>query len=77
MFGDYKVYDADDKLVEDRPDDAKGGSPWLAIDTFHAADFVAKIRSGDHFGVNAQIEKGHRSTLLCHLGNIAYRTRAR
>jgi predicted dehydrogenase len=74
MFGDYKVYNADDKLVEDRPDDAKGGSPWLAIDTFHAADFVAKIRSGDHFGVNAQIEKGHRSTLLCHLGNIAYRT---
>ena len=74
MFGDYKVYNADDKLVEDRPDDAKDGSPWLAIDTFHAADFVAKIRSGDHFGVNAQIDKGHRSTLLCHLGNIAYRT---
>ena len=74
MFGDYKVYNADDKLVEDRPDDAKGGRPWLAIDTYHAADFVAKIRSGDHFGVNAQIEKGHRSTLLCHLGNIAYRT---
>jgi len=74
MFGDYKVYNADDKLVEDRPDDAKGGNPWLAIDTFHAADFVAKIRSGDHFGVNAQIEKGHQSTLLCHLGNIAYRT---
>ena len=23
QFGDYKVYDADDKLVEDRPDDAK------------------------------------------------------
>jgi hypothetical protein len=23
-----------------------------AIDTFHAADFIAKIRSGDHFGVN-------------------------
>jgi predicted dehydrogenase len=74
MFGDYKVYNADDKLIEDRPDDAMGGSPWLAIDTFHAADFVAKIRSGDHFGLNAQIEKGHRSTLLCHLGNIAYRT---
>src|SRR3954447_26137177 len=35
---------------------------------------AGKLRSGDHFGVNAQIEKGHRSTLLCHLGNIAYRT---
>ena len=32
------------------------------------------IRRGDHFGLSAQIEKGHRSTLLCHLGNIAYRT---
>ena len=27
-----------------------------------------------HFGQSAQIEKGHRSTLHCHLGNNAYRT---
>ena len=74
LFGDYKIYDADDRLIEERPDDARGGNPWLAIDTFHTAQFIAAIRSGDHFGLNAQIEKGHRSTLLCHLGNIAYRT---
>jgi predicted dehydrogenase len=73
-FGDYKIYDADDRLIEKRPDDAGGGNPWLAIDTFHTAHFIAAIRSGDHFGLSAQIEKGHRSTLLCHLGNIAYRT---
>ena len=76
MFGDYKIYDADDKLVEDRRTTPAGGNPWLAIDTFHAAHFIAAIRSGDHFGLNAEIEKGHRSTLLCHLGNIAYRTAA-
>ena len=74
LFGDYKIYDADDKLVEERPDDAHGANPWLAVDTFHTAHFIAAIRSGDHFGLSAQIEKGHRSTLLCHLGNIAYRT---
>ena len=74
QFGDYKIYDADDKLIEERPDDAGGGNPWLAVDTFHTAHFVAAIRNDDFFGLSAQIEKGHRSTLLCHLGNIAYRT---
>jgi predicted dehydrogenase len=73
-FGDYKIYNADDRLIEKRPDDAAGRNPWLAVDTFHTAHFIAAIRSGDHFGLSAQIEKGHRSTLLCHLGNIAYRT---
>lgn len=74
QFGDYKLYDADDRLILERPDDAGGKNPWLAVDIFHTADFIAAIRSGDHFGLSAQIEKGHRSTLLCHLGNIAYRT---
>ena len=69
-----KIYDAGDRLIEERPDDAGGGNPWLAVDTFHTAHFIAAIRNGDHFGLSAQIEKGHRSTLLCHLGNIAYRT---
>lgn len=74
QFGDYKVYDADDKLIDERPDDAAGGNPWLVMDKFHTAHFIAAIRAGNHFDLSAQIEKGHRSTLLCHLGNIAYRT---
>jgi predicted dehydrogenase len=73
-FGDYKVYGADDRLIEERPDDSGGKNPWLAIDTFHTTNFIAAIRSGDPASLSAPIEEGHRSTLLCHLGNIAYRT---
>ena len=73
-FGDYKIYDADDRLIEQRPNDANGKNPWLAIDTIHTAQFIGAIRGGEHFNLSAQIEKGHRSTLLCHLGNISYRT---
>ena len=38
----------------------------------HLRNFLACVRSGDR--PNADIEEGHKSTLLCHLGNIAYRT---
>jgi predicted dehydrogenase len=38
----------------------------------HMANFAACIRDG---GLpNADVAEGHKSTLLCHLGNIAYRT---
>jgi predicted dehydrogenase len=38
----------------------------------HVRNFVASVR-GDA-KPNAEIEEGHKSTRLCHLGNIAYRT---
>jgi predicted dehydrogenase len=38
----------------------------------HVKNFIESIR-GDA-KPNAEIEIGHKSTLLCHLGNIAYRT---
>lgn len=41
-------------------------------DKDHFADFIGAVRDGHR--TTADIEIGHRSTLLCHLGNIAYRT---
>lgn len=41
-------------------------------DRDHFADFLQAVRTGRL--PNADIEKAHQSTLLCHLGNIAYRT---
>jgi predicted dehydrogenase len=38
----------------------------------HLRNFLDCIRSGRR--PNADIEEGHKSTRLCHLGNIAYRT---
>ena len=48
---------------------AKGGGGG---DAPHLLNFLDCIRTGRR--PNADIEEGHKSTLLCHLGNIAYRT---
>jgi len=42
------------------------------FDTAHVKDFVDCIRENKI--PNAEIEEGHKSTRLCHLGNIAHRT---
>jgi predicted dehydrogenase len=41
-------------------------------DSPHFANLLASIRNGTR--LNSEIEEGHKSTLLCHLGNIAHRT---
>jgi predicted dehydrogenase len=41
-------------------------------DEAHLANFVAAVRGEGP--LNSEIEEGHLSTLLCHLGNIAQRT---
>jgi hypothetical protein len=38
----------------------------------HLANFVAAVRSDS--ALNSPIPEAHKSTLLCHLGNIAHRT---
>ena len=43
-----------------------------AGDNPHFTNLFAAIRNGTR--LNSEIEEGHKSTLLCHLGNIAQRT---
>jgi predicted dehydrogenase len=61
--------------VYDRPKDrkpviaAQGNGPFP--DDEHFDNFLASIRSREK--PNADVEEGHRSTLLCQLANISYR----
>lgn len=40
----------------------------------HIENFISAVRANDPSMLNSDIEEGHKSTLLCHLGNIAHRT---
>jgi len=42
-------------------------------DTSHFKNFIDAIRSRKVSDLNADVEEGHRSTVLCHLSNISYR----
>ncbi len=55
--------------IRNRETDQQSGATG---DKDHLDNFLACIRSGEV--PRAEIEEAHRSTLLCHLGNIAYRT---
>ncbi|MCG8653515.1 MAG: Gfo/Idh/MocA family oxidoreductase [Pirellulales bacterium] len=60
----YTMYDIRNKELATQ--NGAGG------DKDHFADFLDAVRTGRR--PNADIEEAHQSTLLCHLGNIAYRT---
>jgi predicted dehydrogenase len=60
----YKIFDAAGKVAEQKA--GEGG------DVGHIANFLSCVRTGER--PNAEIEDAQKSTLLCHLGNIAYRT---
>jgi len=64
--GNCRVYDEKDKLARE----FKGNQG----DEEHIANFLAAIRNDDPDSLNQEILSGHKSTLLCHLGNIAQRT---
>jgi predicted dehydrogenase len=61
---DYRIYDLNNKILRE----TKGKYD----DVLHFANFCAGIREGQK--LNSEIEDGQNSTLLCHLGNIAWRT---
>lgn len=60
-------------LYDDRAREVKK-VPGTRADAAHVANFTEAIRADDYTLLNAEIEEGHKSTLLCHLGNIAHRT---
>ncbi len=65
--GRYQVFDRNDKLIESGGE-ASGGQ------VEHLQNFVDCVRRDDASGLNQPILEAHKSTLLCHLGNIAHRT---
>jgi predicted dehydrogenase len=60
----YTIHAAGGKVTE------KGASD--RGDIVHQRNFLQAVRNGDRPGCT--LEDGHKSTLLCQLGNIAYRT---
>ncbi len=62
------VFDKDGWHVQDGEDASDKASEF---EQAHKRNFLDCIKSGKR--PNADIEEGHKSTRLCHLGNIAYR----
>ncbi len=74
LFPDYSSYYS--FLGRDRqpgPSKAVQGEPMM--DTDHFRNWIAAVRSRKPGDLHAEIEEGHRSSALCHLANIAQRTR--
>jgi predicted dehydrogenase len=65
--GAFRIFDVKDKLVEETEKTSQGQSE-------HITNFIEAIRADDARKLVQPIESGHRSTLLCLLGNIAHRT---
>ncbi len=64
----YRFFGENDTLLQSRIVSGLGGAADLAA---HHRNFLDCIRSGER--PNADIEIGHRSATICHLGNIATR----
>ncbi len=62
----YKLFDEKAKEVA-----TVDGTDGL---TSHIENFIDAVRHNDSTRLHSDIAEGHKSTLLCHLGNIAYRT---
>jgi len=65
--GGHTVYNGADKVVDKVAGKSRG-------DIEHIDNFTAAIRNDTPQKLNCKVAEGHKSTLLCHLGNIAQRT---
>ena len=59
------VWDNDNKRTDKQISGGGGGS--------HHQNFIDAVRSRKVSDLNADIEKGHLSSAICHMGNISYR----
>lgn len=72
----YVMYDLDNNVVEEV--DEGGGEATMdttgggSLTDRHIANFLAAVRGEED--LNTPIDEGHKSVLLCHLGNIAQAT---
>lgn len=64
--GTYHFFNEIDKVTEENKSNQG--------DIEHIVDFVTAIRNETPLKLNQEILEGHKSTLLCHLGNISQRT---
>jgi hypothetical protein len=74
LFPDYSSYYT--FLGRDRqpgPTKSVAGEPMM--DTDHFRNWINAVRSRDPRELAADIEEGHLSSALCHLANVAQRTR--
>lgn len=69
----YVLYDKQGKVVEEKKEERESATTNTVgagfLDALHVGNFVDAIRKGTP--QNSPIEEGHKSVLLCHLGNIA------
>lgn len=63
-----KIFDLNQRLVRE----ITGKGAPFDTNAVHFANFIAGIREGKT--LNSEIGEGQKSTMLCHLGNIAWRT---
>lgn len=72
----YTIYDLDNKEIKKATDEAVDArnttSPADHLDAIHIQNFLSAITKGTK--LNSHIAEGHKSTLLCQLGNISLRS---
>ncbi|CAN5169191.1 Gfo/Idh/MocA family oxidoreductase [soil metagenome] len=72
----YTIYDLGNKTIKEVKDEAIDArnlsNPAEELDALHIQDFFSGIRKGTK--LRSDIAGGHKSTLLCQLGNIALRS---
>lgn len=73
---DYKIFDRGNKLIKANSDQKSTDTlntlgPGASLDAYHFLNFIEAIRKGTP--LHSPISEGHKSVILCQMGNIAQR----